>query len=290
MRSENKVGLRALCAALCLFVSGQSAWAGTLVRDNFTFPKSGDVTVVVFRPNVQVGSLHVGGLDDANADWTKAARDNIQKAMEAAGEVRSYHVKFLGDADGADGDLLNDYRGLFEAVAGEAFQHSIVGNHLPTKIVKPAALSAGSGAQTALVSNTGGSSKEYRLDWTLGDQAQRLKAVTGGDYALFFFSHDAYGDAGRKAAQLLAAGLLGTYIPAGIHAGYAGLVDLSSGNIVWLNFNPMMGGDVRTADGAQKRVRELLAGFPARDVSEAGPKAAIAPAAAAAPMPALSVK
>jgi hypothetical protein len=247
-------------------LSGQSAEAGALIRDNFTFPKSGDVKVVVFRPNVQVGSLHVGGLDDANADWTKAARDNIQKAMEAAGEVHSYHVKFLGDADGADGDLLNENRGLFEAVAGEAFQHSIVGNHLPTKLV-PAKDTSGS--------------KVYRLDWTLGYQAQRLKAVTGGDYALFFVTHDAYGDGGRKAAQLLAAGLLGVYIPAGIHMGYAGLVDLSSGNIVWLNFNPMMGGDVRTADGAEKRVRELLAGFPARDASAP----AIAPAAAPAPAP-----
>ena len=163
--------------------------------------------------------------------------------------MHSYHVQFLGDADGANGALLNDYRGLFGAVASEAFQHSIAGNHLPTKPAPP--------KETA-------GAKVYRLDWTLGDQAKQLKALTGGDYALFFMTHDAYGDAGRKVAQLLMAGLLGAYIPAGVHLGYAGLVDLSTGNIVWLNFNPIMGGDVRTADGAEKRVRELLAGFPAR--------------------------
>jgi hypothetical protein len=263
MISKNRSRLQAFGAALCLVLSTQSAQAGALARDNFTFPKDDAVKVVVFRPDVQVGSLGVGGLDDANADWTQTARGFIQNAMESAGEVHSYHVRFLGDADGANGDLLNDYRSLFESVAAEAFQHSIVGNHLPTKLAAPKDPSA---------------SKVYRLDWTLGQQAQQLKAITGGDYALFFMTHDAYGDAGRKVAQLLMAGLFGAYIPAGIHLGYAGLVDLSTGNIVWLNFNPIMGGDVRTADGAEKRVRELLAGFPARQASGPG----IPPLAAAA--------
>lgn len=257
-----KSRLRSFVAATCIIGSAQIANAGALTRDNFTFPNNDQVKVVVFRPDVQVGSMRVGGLDDANADWTQTARTNIQKSMEAAGEVRDYHVKFLGDADGADGDLLNDYRGLFEAVAAEAFQHSLTGNHLPTKLAPKVASEA----------------KEYRLDWTLGDQAQRLKSVTGGDYALFFVTHDAYGDAGRKVAQLLMAGLLRTYMPAGIHIGYAGLVDLADGRIVWLNFNPVMGGDVRTADGADKRVRELLAGFPARQAAAAAPAPAPAPA------------
>ncbi len=248
-----KFCLRRFAAAICFSWGVQAAHAGALTRDNFTFPNSDQVKVVVFRPDVQVGSMRVGGLDDANADWTQAARDNIQKAMQAAGEVRNYHVKFLGDADGADGDLLTDYRGLFEAVAAEAFQHSLPGDHLPTKLAPRVASQA----------------KEYRLDWTLGEQAQRLKSVTGGDYALFFVTHDAYGDAGRKVAQLLMAGLLGAYMPAGVHIGYAGLVDLADGKIVWLNFNPVMGGDVRTADGADKRVRELLAGFPTRQASAA---------------------
>ena len=56
---------------------------------------------------------------------------------------------------------------------------------------------------------------------------------------MFVFTNDAYGDSGRKAAQ--AAGMLGCLIgvcvlvPSGIHVGYAGLVELETGNVVWFN-------------------------------------------------------
>ncbi len=244
---------RAACAGLCgaaLIVAASPAMAGGVVREGFTFPNQGDVKIVVFRPDVQVGSMRVGGMDEANPDWTKQARDNIQTAMEANGEAHSAQMHFLGDYDGADGELVNQYRGLFEAVASSVFQHHTLGDHLPTKLApRP----------------DPNSPKRYQLDWTLGDQAARLKSVTGGDYALFFFTHDAYGDAGRKVAQLIFAGVFGGYIPAGIHIGYASLVDLKTGNIVWFNTDLAMGGDPRNAEGAAKRVSQLLAGFPLRD-------------------------
>ena len=91
---------------------------------------------------------------------------------------------------------------------------------------------------------------------------------TGADYAMFVFTNDAYGDAGRKAAQ--AAGMLGCLIgvcvmvPSGIHVGYAGLVDLSTGDVVWFNTDLAMGGDPREVDGAEKRVGQLMDGFPLR--------------------------
>ena len=48
----------------------------------------------------------------------------------------------------------------------------------------------------------------------------------------------------------------------GVHIGYAGLVDLETGDLVWLNADRKMGGDVRTGDGAVKRVTQLLEDFP----------------------------
>ncbi len=54
-------------------------------------------------------------------------------------------------------------------------------------------------------------------------------------------------------------------IPAGVHIGYAGLVELETGNIVWFDTDLAMGGDVREVDGAAKRVEQLLAGFPKRE-------------------------
>lgn len=244
--------IRAAFGALCLLgavvVSGVVD-AKAVSKDGFAFPSSGDVKIVVFRPDVSVGSLRVGGLDEPNADWTTAARTNIQTAMEASAESREAQMTFLGDFEGAEGDLVNEYRGLFEAVAMSAFSHATLGDNLPTKLVRQADPKA---------------PKRYRLDWSLGPEAQRLRAVTGGDYALFFFTKDSYGDAGRKVAQLLMAGLFGAYVPAGVHIGYAGLVDLRTGDLVWFNTDLAMGGDPREPDGATKRVSQLLAGFPKR--------------------------
>ena len=54
-------------------------------------------------------------------------------------------------------------------------------------------------------------------------------------------------------------------MPAGIHVGYSGLVDLNTGDIVWFNTDLAMGGDPREPEGATKRVGQLMEGFPMRD-------------------------
>ena len=54
----------------------------------------------------------------------------------------------------------------------------------------------------------------------------------------------------------------------GEHVGYAGLVDLRTGDLLWLNADAAMGGDVREIDGSQKRVRQLLEEFPGSDIGK----------------------
>ena len=63
----------------------------------------------------------------------------------------------------------------------------------------------------------------------------------------------------REVVALLGPGI---GVKSGEHAGYAGLVDLKNGDLVWLNADGAMGGDVRNDEGASKRVRELLEDFP----------------------------
>ncbi|MFM5908220.1 MAG: hypothetical protein ACKOPO_11655 [Novosphingobium sp.] len=246
------LGFRALAgiAGACFLAVAQPALAGNVVRDGFAFPKDGEVKIVVFRPDVQVGSLRVGGLDEPNADWTASARTNMQKAFETAAEAREAKLQFLGDPEGENAKLLDDYRGLFQIVSSQAMVHGIFFDKLPTKLVKQADPKA---------------KKKYRMDWSLGPEAAKLRDATGADYAMFVFTKDSYGDAGRKVAQLLMAGLFGAYVPAGVHIGYAGLVDLKTGDLVWLNADIAMGGDPRDADGALKRVAQLMTGFPKRN-------------------------
>ena len=56
---------------------------------------------------------------------------------------------------------------------------------------------------------------------------------------------------------------------AGTHFGYVALVDLKSGDIVWLGVDLKASGDVRTAEGAAQRVEQLLNGFPVRSFAGA---------------------
>ena len=211
--------------------------AKAVAKEGFAFPKDKPLSIVVLRPDVQVGSLTTGGLDEANAEWTAKARELIADALQHSPRAGGAKFSFLVEPQDEAGAYVADYRALFRAVSDAIVTHKLFpGNRLPTKKAK--------------------------FDWTLGTGAAHLREIGGGDYALFFATHDAYGTAGRKVAQFLAAGLLGVYVPAGVHMGYAGLVDLSNGEVVWFNADVQMGGDVRTSDGAQKRVDELLNGFP----------------------------
>jgi len=228
--------IAALAAAFLLFPAIASAQERSAVKDGFAFAKAKPVTIAVFRPDVKVGSLTAGGVDEPNADWTADARKLIAEALQRNPSIGAATFAFPSEPTGDDGAYLADYRGLFRAVANSIMVHKLfVGNRLPTK--------------------------KKAFDWTLGEGAKRLRDIGGTDYALFFFTHDSYGTAGRKTAQMVGA-LFGAYIPAGVHTGYAGLVDLSNGDVVWFNADPQMGGDVRTVEGADKRVSQLLADFP----------------------------
>ncbi|MGL5836884.1 MAG: hypothetical protein ACRCY3_00100 [Sphingorhabdus sp.] len=234
------VMMAAISAALFTTpVQAQFVSSSTRTDETFAFPKDRPVTIVVFRPDVKVGSVGIGGVTEANADWTATARSNITAALKKNQASKGNEIVFLEDQEGDKAALVADYQALFRSVAGSIITHKIYGAKLPTK--------------------------KDRFDWTLGAEAAKLKDIQGGDYALFVYNEDAYGDAGRKVAQLLVAGLFGAWIPAGVHVSYAGLVDLSNGNVVWFNIDPAVGGDPREAEGADKRVSQVLRNWPLRE-------------------------
>lgn len=230
--------LLAILATL-LFVLPIAADAKVKVNQAFAFPAGQRAKIVVFRPDVQVGSYGVGGIDTPNADWTAEARKNLTEQISVQQQATGNDVVFLSDQDGEKAKLVADYQALFRAVAGAVSEHKMnPAAKLPTK--------------------------KGKFDWTLGSEAARLKEIGGGDYALFVNTHDAYGTAGRKVMQFLAAGLFGVGMQAGIHQSYAALVDLSTGDLVWFNLDYASGGDPRTPEGATKRMGQLFKGFPGR--------------------------
>jgi hypothetical protein len=77
------MGSRLLSVALTMALLVPSmVHAKTKSDINFTFPKDRPVNIVVFRPDVQVGSLGTSGVESPNADWTADGRKNLAAALE----------------------------------------------------------------------------------------------------------------------------------------------------------------------------------------------------------------
>ena len=230
-----------LAWALLLTAPASAQWGseGSASKAGFAFPKDGPVRILVFRPDVKVGEQSTAGMNEPNADWTADARAHIAAALDAAQVARANEIKPMPELEGADGALLADYRALFRTVTDAVVQHKLfAGNRLPTK--------------------------KAEFNWTLGPGVARLGEIGGGDYGLFLYTNDSYGSTGRKAAQIVGL-MFGVGMTSGVHMGYAGLVDLKTGELVWINADLAMGGDVRAAEGATKRVAQLLEDFPQRE-------------------------
>jgi hypothetical protein len=225
-----------LAMALPAPVSAQSR--KSLTRQDFAFAAQDQVRIVLFRPDVTVSEQSTGGLDQPNAGWTEEARDAMTAALGKAQAERNIELKLMPELVGEDAKLMAGYRKLFKTVADSVIKHRLFDlDPLPTK--------------------------EDKFDWTLGEGTARLGALAQADYGLFFYTLDSYESASRRTARLIASAM-GAEPPAETNMGYAGLVDLKTGDLVWINVDVKMGGDVRYTDGAELRISELLDGFPVR--------------------------
>jgi len=202
--------------------------------------KPGTARIILMRPTIKVGAQSTGGMFEPNADWTTQARENINRALNAAQSNMGNQVIAYDEGVSGEGPAASQYGYLFNALADSVIEYQFFhGNRLPTKV------------------------RKGQFEWNMGPELANLKSLSGADYALFINTHDEYGSTGRKVLQIVAL-LGGIPVTSGVHVGYAGLVDLKTGDLVWLNADRQMGGDVRTPEGAEKRVRELLRGFPGR--------------------------
>jgi len=214
------------------------AQSTALLRDKSWQRPPGPVRVVVMPPDVQLSELTAGGLLEPKADWTERAREHVAVALEQHLQAKGATVVPYqtppggGEEDPADVQLVK----LHDAVGGAILVHK----YLPVFALP---------------------SKGDRFDWTLGRGVDQLQVRTGADYALFVFLRDSYASSGRV-ALMVGAAILGIGVPGGRQVGFASLVDLRTGDIVWFNrlINPA--GDLRTPEPAAKAVENLLVQLP----------------------------
>ena len=192
-----------------------------------------DPRIVLMPPDIRYYLLTAGGIPEPNAEWTEAAQANFDTAM------RSYATEI-----GADIRMIDKHDMTPEQIAYETL-HSTVG--------------------TSLLNHHFGASKlphkAGRFDWGLGPGVATIGQNYDADYGLFVFYRDYQASGGRVAFAILAAAA-GAYVPAGAEIGFASLVDLRTGDIVWFNVVQAGAGELRDADGAMSAVRYLFKGLP----------------------------
>lgn len=216
------------------------------MRQGFVLPPQSGRTILVLRPSVRVAEQSTGGLAEPRAEWTDQARRHIDAALVELQRQLGNTVIAAPEAYGEDARRVAEHVALFGAVSEAVIQYQFfVGNRLPTKKRD---------------------NKAGQFDWSLGPDVAGLPGADQADYALFIVTNDQYGSTGRKMLQIVGA-IAGVGFTSGVHAGYAGLVDLKTGDLLWLNADFQMGGDVREADGAMKRVRQLLEDFPGSTIA-----------------------
>lgn len=236
------VALFVACVSLLALAGPAGAQEKSATRPGFVL-KPGSARILLLRPRILVGAQSTGALFEPNADWTEQARENLGAALATIQTKLGNTVVVAPDAIGRDAARLAAYQALFATVAAAVVEYQFfAGNRLPTK------------------------KRAGQFDWTLGSGVADLAKDTGCDYALFIGTEDQYGSTGRKIFQFVAA-MARVPVVSGSHKGHAGLVDLRTGDLLWLNADMRMGGDVREPAGAGKRMMQLLEDFPGRPIA-----------------------
>jgi hypothetical protein len=194
--------------------------------------------IVLMPPDIRYYLLTASGLPEANVEWTEAANANFSKALLDYAEKIGADVKPISPDNLSPEEI--QYETLHSAVGLTLMQHHFGYTKLP--------------------------SKAGNFDWSLGPDINTIAQNHDADYALFVFYRDYQASGGRVAFAILAAAA-GVGVDTGSEHGFASLVDLKTGDIVWFNVVNAGAGELRDADSAAKTVDALFKDIPTADGS-----------------------
>ncbi len=200
--------------------------------------RAGADRVLVMPPDVQLSELTAGGLNEPRADWTATARANVLQALEEFLQDRQdMLVEYQKPDTDATAFHVHDQLTKLHAAVGRAI---ILHYYHPTFKLP---------------------TKGDKFDYSLGSGATSLGDAHDCRYGIFIYIRDSYASSGRVAAILLAA-VFNMQLQGGTQVGFASLVDLQTGDVLWFNRLRRGAGDLRTIPATQETIEQLLADFP----------------------------
>jgi hypothetical protein len=178
--------------------------------------------IVLMPLDVELMEMSVGGVLEPKPEWTAAARAFITEEVRAQKAAIGFDLEEYADDGPPDEQELVDQ------------------NRKPMQELR---------------------SLGEKPKWSLGEEVRVLREKSGADYALFVHVRDSYASDGRKLVMIAGAalkmGLMG-----GVQSGFASLVDLKTGDIVWFNQLGRAAGDLRAREPASETVKILFTEFP----------------------------
>jgi hypothetical protein len=226
--------LRLLLVASALALSACAPMAVQRQAQQLERQPGSEPTVVVMPLDVELSELTAGGVEEPHAEWTEAALKYMHAALEE--QARQYRVRLV-DFQAQRGTSQDQATCLELVKLHRAVGNSVLLHHYQPMFQLP--------------------SKGATFDWSLGRESAAIARTQGADYALFIYVRDSYASSGRVAVMMVAA-MLGAAAPGGRQIGFASLVDLKSGDIVWFNRLARAEGDLRSPKAAAETVKALV--------------------------------
>ena len=229
--------LRIFTAFLCILLLSACTTTGSKVSkvQNFRVEDNSTPKFVLMPLDVELSILTASGLQEPQAEWTENAIGHIKHAVELELSQRNVGMELYKSNETDPASTLVQLQKVHEVLGYSVLVHHLGQFKLP--------------------------SKKGDFDWTLGSDVSYLKEKTGADYAMFIFMRDSYSSAGRVAVQVFSA-LLGVGVTGGVQVGFASVVDLNSGEIVWFNRLVSTSNDLRDTGGAENSIKGLLKTLP----------------------------
>ena len=214
------------------------AQSSALVGKVVPAPRGESLDVLLMPPDIELSEVTAAGLLEPKAAWTRTARRNVVAALDAV--VADKRARMLRYPAPSELEPYKDSHLQLVKLHGAVGQSILAHKYLPVMALP---------------------TKKDRFDWSLGRDVALLREDSEADYALFVFFRDSFSSGGRV-AMIIVGALLGVTVPGGVQVGFASLVDLRSGNVVWFNRLVRQAGDLRDAQSARDATELLLSELP----------------------------
>jgi len=235
-RPENRAWSRALAVVAIVLLVGACAQTQSFLTSEDLAQKPANPRVLIMPADVELSELTAAGLQEPNAAWTSTGRSNVDAALDSLLAARNATVVRYDESGGAGSEAETQLLKLHSAVGGTILLHKYFpALALPTK--------------------------KDKFDWSLGQEATALREPYGADYALFIYLRDSFASDSRKALIVVGA-LLGVGVQGGTQVGFASLVDLRTGEVIWFNRLVSSAGDLREPELARGATENLLDELP----------------------------